>query len=231
MAGVVSLGCDGSSDKGDARDLALASISSRIDNTNQRLESLQAKVDATSTKLETIAAWTVDRPEPEPEPKTKPRSRPRRPVERPSTPSGGLSPDLKDPFAPEDETERCSRCIEGAEEAIECTEDEGCDRECSVDKAFLKTLKDDPGLLAKQARIVPSMSSGLLKFYGIRRGSLPKLLMVRNGDGLREIDGKAVGDEADLGDALERFAAGKKKRLELTYERKGKSCELVLKSK
>lgn len=219
------LACDGSSDSDDARDLALASISSRIDNTNQRLEALEAKVDETTTKVESIAEKTVDQPEPEPEP-----------VARPTTLPPRRSPDLKDPFAPSDESdtdgepELCTRCIEGAEEAIECTESETCEIECTMDRAFAKTLADTPALLTKQARVVPSTSGGY-KLYGIRRGSLPKLLQLKNGDTLTEIDGKAVAGLTDVTDALTRFATGKRKKVALTLVRKGKPCELVVESK
>lgn len=217
------LACGGSSDSDDARDLALASISSRIDNTNRRLEALQTKVDETATKVETIAEKTVDRPVPEPEPELVPRP-PRR------------SPDLSDPFAPSDESETdgepelCAHCIEGAEEAIACTESDTCEIACTMDAAFAKTLADDPALLAKQARIVPSTSGGY-KVYGIRRGSLPKLLQLRNGDALTEIDGKAIAGLSGLSDALARLATGKREKIEITVLRKGKPCELVVESK
>lgn len=219
------LACDGSSDSDDARDLALASIASRIDNTNQRLEALQTKVDETATKVETIAEKTVDRPVPEPEPEAEPVPRPPR-----------RSPDLRDPFAPSDESETdgapelCARCIEGAEEAIECTESDSCEIACTMDPAFAKSLAADPELLSKQARIVPSTSGGY-KLYGIRRGSLPKLLLLRNGDALTEIDGKAIVGLSGLSDALTQFATGKREKVEITVLRKGKPCELIVEAK
>ena len=231
LALAAPLACGGSSDSDDARDLALASISSRIDNTNQRLEALQTRVEETAAKVETIAEWTVDRPEPEPEPVAV-----REPIARPRTPPPTrLSPDLKDPFAPsvesdtDGEAKPCPRCIEGAEEAIECTESGTCEIECTVDRAFAKELEADPGLFAKQARVVPSTSGGY-KLYGIRRGSLPKLLQLKNGDALTEIDGKAIAGFTELADALTRFAGGKTKKLDFTLVRKGKPCELVLKA-
>ena len=233
MAGLslaAPLACDGSSDSDDARDLALASISSRIDNTNERLGALEGKVDETAAKIETIAEWTVDRPEPDPVAVREPIARPRR------RPASRHSPDLRDPFAPSDESDTdgepalCPRCIEGAQDAVECTESDTCEIECTVDRAFAKTLDDDPGLLAKQARIVPSTSGGY-KLYGIRRGSLPKLLQLKNGDALTEIDGKAIAGLTGLSDALSRFASGKSKKVQFTVVRKGKPCELVVESK
>ena len=233
MAGLslaAPLACDGSSDSDDARDLALASISSRIDNTNERLGALEGKVDETAAKIETIAEWTVDRPEPDPVAVREPIARPRR------RPASRHSPDLRDPFAPSDESDTdgepalCPRCIEGAQDAVECTESDTCEIECTVDRAFAKTLDDDPGLLAKQARIVPSTSGGY-KLYGIRRGSLPKLLQLKNGAALTEIDGKAIAGLTGLSDALSRFASGKSKKVQFTVVRKGKPCELVVESK
>lgn len=83
-----------------------------------------------------------------------------------------------------------SAAIEGAEDAINCSGDS-----CTVDRAFVEKLMADPAMLAKQARIVPSKRGGEtqgFKFYGIRRGSLPRLLGLKNGDMLTEVNGEAL---------------------------------------
>ena len=64
-----------------------------------------------------------------------------------------------------------------------------------VDRAFVEQLMSNPAMLAKQARIVPSQRDGEtqgFKFYGIRRGSLPKLLGLKNGDMLTEVNGEEI---------------------------------------
>lgn len=79
------------------------------------------------------------------------------------------------------------RAIPGAEEAIECKKDH-----CTVEREFVDRLIQKPALLAKQARIVPAVRDGEtrgFKFYGIRPGSLPKLLGVKNGDLLMAVNG------------------------------------------
>ena len=237
MALLAQLACGGSSDSDDARDLALASISSRIDNTNQRLEALATKVDATAERVETIAAWTVDRPEsaPQPEPETE-LPRVPRVLDPPSTREPVRSPDLKDPFAPDTESDtdgaprKPKRYIEGSEEAIECTETGRDEVECTVDAAFLKELHDNPALLARQARFVPSTTSGGIKLYGIRRHTIPKMLLINNGDSIVEINGKAVIDIEEVRDALAKFAKGKTKKLTMELDRKGTPWSLKLRA-
>jgi general secretion pathway protein C len=66
---------------------------------------------------------------------------------------------------------------------------------CTIDRAYVETLAIDPTALMKQARIVPGMHDGTMqgyKLYGIRRGSLPKALGLKNGDLVRSVDGKAL---------------------------------------
>lgn len=79
------------------------------------------------------------------------------------------------------------RAIPGADEAIECKNDH-----CTVQREFVDKLIAKPALLAKQGRIVPAIKNGEtqgFKFYGIRRGSLPRLLGVKNGDLLMAVNG------------------------------------------
>ena len=69
--------------------------------------------------------------------------------------------------------------LPGAEEAINCPSS----RKCIIDRQWLSGLHAAD--LERQARIVPSQQEGItrgFKFYGLRRGSLPKLLGFKNGD-------------------------------------------------
>ncbi|RMG97989.1 MAG: hypothetical protein D6705_07250 [Deltaproteobacteria bacterium] len=79
--------------------------------------------------------------------------------------------------------------IEGAEEAIDCPSESLC----IVERAFVEKLIANPTALAKQARVVPKKQDGEqvgLKFYGIRRDSLPKMLGLKNGDMLVSVNGE-----------------------------------------
>jgi len=112
------------------------------------------------------------------------------------------------------------RTIPGAEEAINCpTEDT-----CTVERAFVEQLMANPALLAKQARIVPKQKDDEVlgyKLYGIRRGSLPKLLGLKNGDMITAVNGeelKSMDKAMALYTKLRRAS-----NLSVSIERKGKS--------
>jgi general secretion pathway protein C len=112
------------------------------------------------------------------------------------------------------------RTIPGAEEAIKCpTEDT-----CTVERAFVEQLMANPALLAKQARIVPKQKDDEVvgyKLYGIRRGSLPKLLGLKNGDMITAVNGeelKSMDKAMALYTKLRRAS-----NLSVQIERKGKS--------
>ena len=116
-----------------------------------------------------------------------------------------------------------SRAIEGAAEAISCDADFAS---CTVDKAFVEKLLTNPAQLTKQARIVPAVRDGQTKgykFYGIRPGSLPKLLGMKNGDLLTSVNGHQIEslDQAmDLYNKLRRAS-----HLSVTLERKGQAVQ------
>ncbi|PRQ08334.1 type II secretion system protein GspC [Enhygromyxa salina] len=116
-----------------------------------------------------------------------------------------------------------SREIDGALEAISCDSDFNS---CTVDKAFVEKLLANPAQLTKQARIVPAVRDGETKgykFYGIRPGSLPKLLGMKNGDLLTSVNGQQLEslDQAmDLYTKLRRAS-----HLSVTIERKGQQVQ------
>jgi general secretion pathway protein C len=120
--------------------------------------------------------------------------------------------------APVPETEN-SREIEGAAESISC---DGEFNSCTVERAFVEKLLSNPAQLAKQARIVPAVRDGETKgykFYGIRPGSLPKLLGIKNGDLLTSVNGhqlESLDQAMDLYNKLRRAS-----HLSVTIERKG----------
>ncbi len=125
------------------------------------------------------------------------------------------------PTAPtlEEEKPANDREIEGAAEAISCDE---AMTNCTVDKAFVEKLMANPAQLAKQARIVPAVADGETKgykFYGIRPGSLPKLLGLKNGDLLTSVNGhelESLDQAMDLYNKLRRAS-----HLSVSIERKG----------
>ena len=120
-----------------------------------------------------------------------------------------------------------SRAIPGAEEAIACTQSEP--RECTVDKAFVEQVLANPALLSKQARVIPAIREGEtrgFKFYGIRPGSLPKLIGMKNGDMVTRVNGEAL---TSLDDAMELYTKLKTaKTIQLSIDRKGQSLAITL---
>ncbi|HVI00062.1 MAG TPA: type II secretion system protein GspC [Enhygromyxa sp.] len=138
---------------------------------------------------------------------------------------GGVPPPVTAAAAPvapleeENPREKSDREIEGAAEAI------SCDAEftsCTVDKAFVEKLLSNPAQLTRQARIVPAVRDGETKgykFYGIRPGSLPKLLGMKNGDLLTSVNGhqlESLDQAMDLYTKLRRAS-----HLSVTIERQG----------
>lgn len=66
---------------------------------------------------------------------------------------------------------------------------------CIVSRAALERLIADPAALAAQARIMPSVRDGVtrgFKLYGVRPGSLPRQLGLKNGDLLRAVNGLSL---------------------------------------
>ena len=137
---------------------------------------------------------------------------------------GGMPPPVTSvvtPIEPIEEAgpEKSDREIDGAAEAITCDAEF---TSCTVDKAFVEKLLSNPAQLTRQARIVPAVRDGETKgykFYGIRPGSLPRLLGMKNGDLLTSVNGhqlESLDQAMDLYTKLRRAS-----HLSVTIERQG----------
>ena len=63
---------------------------------------------------------------------------------------------------------------------------------CAIGRAAFDTMRQSPDAFARQMRIVPSYRDGEmngLKLYGIRSGTIPDLLGLKNGDLVTQIAG------------------------------------------
>jgi general secretion pathway protein C len=134
---------------------------------------------------------------------------------------------LPDPDAPKPKLQppkkasppkRGSREIAGARDAINC---EGHD--CTVDRRFVDQLMADPRQLSRQARLVPAVKDGAIRGFRlsrVRRGTLPRLLGLHNGDTLLAVNGT---DLDSLDRAVGLYAKLRRaSNLSVTVERKGK---------
>lgn len=100
---------------------------------------------------------------------------------------------------------------------------------CKVEKAWFEAMMVNPAALARQARLVPKMEGEKtlgLKLYGIRRGSLPKALGLKNGDMIKSINGYAMGSPEKMLEAYAKLRRETKLTLEL--ERKGVSLTHIV---
>lgn len=137
---------------------------------------------------------------------------------------GGEAPVVKPPEAKAEEEKKddtakpSENSIPGAEDSINCPSE----NLCVVERAFVEQLMANPAALAKQARIVPAKDGEVgFKFYGIRRGSLPKLLGLKNGDKLVAVNGEEL---AGIDQAMSLYTKLRRaSNLSVTIERKGKS--------
>jgi len=88
----------------------------------------------------------------------------------------------------------------------------------------------DPSTLKKQLRIRPLARDGVTRgfeMYGLRPGSLPKLLGYKNGDVITEINGIPV---VDLESGMASYSnLSPATQLTVTIERKGETSTKVLK--
>jgi len=117
-----------------------------------------------------------------------------------------------------DEKKPSDSSIPGAADAINCPNE----NLCIVERAFVESLLSNPAALAKQARIVPAKDGEVgFKFYGIRRGSLPKLIGLKNGDKLVAVNGEEL---AGIDQAMGLYTKLRRaSNLSVTIERKGKT--------
>ncbi len=125
----------------------------------------------------------------------------------------------------EDEPKPSGNTIAGAEDAIKC---EG-ENSCTIDRAWLEGVLSNPASLTKQARMMPSVKDGEtrgFKFYGIRPGSLPKLLNIKNGDLITSVNGT---DLKSMDGAMSLYAKLRRaSNLTITIERKGETINKEL---
>ena len=93
---------------------------------------------------------------------------------------------------------------------------------CTIDRELLDEMLQNPTSLARSARVVPAVRDGEtrgFKVYGIRPGSVLKLLNFKNGDMITSINGKALDSIEDaMGTYTEVRGA---REIEVGYERKG----------
>jgi hypothetical protein len=99
---------------------------------------------------------------------------------------------------------------------------------CKIARTYWDELLTNPATLAKQSRIVPHLApdgtTAGYKLYGIRRGSLPKALGLKNGDLVRSLDGQALGS---LDRSLEIYAKIRRKET-FTVEIERRAAALTL---
>lgn len=132
------------------------------------------------------------------------------PPPAPTKPAGKAKPDESKP------DNRIA--IEGADEAIDCTDENNC----TVDRAFVEQLLAKPQQLMSQARMAPVAKDGEtagFRVSGIKTGSLAKMIGLKNGDVVSEINGQRLGN---IDDALAMYQKLRSaKHLSVTVERGG----------
>jgi len=110
--------------------------------------------------------------------------------------------------------------------AVDCAE-EG---RCTISRAELQRLLENPTWLTRQARVIPSMKDGHsqgFKLYAVRSTSLPAAIGFKNGDLLVSINGRPMTDPET---ALTAYAALRTAdNLKFAIERKGQPRTLTLK--
>ena len=110
--------------------------------------------------------------------------------------------------------------------AVDCAE-EG---RCTISRAELQRLLDNPAWLVRQARIIPSIKDGHsqgLKLYAIRGASFPGAIGFKNGDLLVSVNGRPMTDPES---ALAAYAALRTAdTLKFAIQRKDEPRTLTLK--
>jgi hypothetical protein len=136
-------------------------------------------------------------------------------------PPKGIAKPVVDPNAKKGEEEpKAAGGIEGGAEAIKCESE----HVCTIERGWLEGILANPASLAKQARVMPSVKDGEtrgFKFYGIRPGSLPKLLNLKNGDLVTAVNGTEL---KSMDGAMSLYAKLRSaSNLQITIERKGET--------
>ncbi len=110
------------------------------------------------------------------------------------------------------------REIPGATDAINC---DSSGNHCTVQRQFVENLLKNPMSLARQARIRVNKEPPGFRFAGVRNGSLPQLLNLKNGDVLTSVNGtelKTMDQAMALYSKLRNAS-----HLSVTIDRKGKT--------
>lgn len=115
----------------------------------------------------------------------------------------------------------------GAEQAVDCSEE----HRCTLDRSYVMEMLANPSTLMAHMRVMPSMRDGVMrgvKLYGMRSGSLPKLLGFRNGDLIVSVNGVPLnGVDGSMGSYKQLRQVD---TLAVEIERKGerliKTCDL-----
>lgn len=224
---------------------SLAPVLAKLDATDARLATLETKLDTMVTKLEPISTWVTQQTQAEQQEEARRLERKAeraadlalRAAERKERVERrrALNPDWSVDDGGGDDGDDgdevppvgSSREIPGARDSIRCSETSEDHAKCEIDRAFLDELIGNPELLSRQARVVPSQRDGATagyKLYGIRRGSLPKLLTIKNGDMLTAINGNAM---TSIDEAMAIYTKLRRaKELNLDITRKGKPYDL-----
>lgn len=115
----------------------------------------------------------------------------------PDPPPGAATPAATAPAAVA-VAKKNSRAIEGAQDAIACS-DKG---DCVVERAFVEKLFADPKLLMGQGGASPATTKDGapgFRLRGVGQGTLPDLLGLRNGDVITEVGGSPLTMDAVAG--------------------------------
>jgi len=100
---------------------------------------------------------------------------------------------------------------------------------CTLKHTTLALMLADPAALARQARVVPAFKDGEpqgFKVFGVRPGSLPRLLGLKNGDLISAVNGAPL---RSIDDAMRVISELRRARqFTLTGERKGEPLKVSL---
>ncbi|KIG14870.1 General secretion pathway protein C [Enhygromyxa salina] len=113
---------------------------------------------------------------------------------------------------------RSSVALDGAEQAIDCANENSC----TVDRKFVDQLMKNPQQLMTQARMYPVTQDGEthgFRVSGVRKGSLATMIGLENGDVVSEINGSKLGT---IDDALAMYQKLRRaNHLSVTVQRGG----------